>query len=404
MIQIMKMAFRDLGRNRRRSFFSSLALGLGLALMLLMAAFIEGEVNSAMDTTIRLKSGHLQIRSKSYEESKTSLKWEDLVENPDQIAGQIGSLDPVLAATPRLFATGIVSVRDESSGVSVYGIDPLSEANAPYRMGLMQGDFLSGEDREGILIGQPLADKLQVEVGDKISLSVNTSNGDVDEQLFIIRGIYSTQTNGFDSITVLLPISKAQAITNTENHASTIFVLLKDKDQTDAVVEALQASNYDVLTWVEMNELIIQTEELASSYMVLFYLIVLAVTATVIVNTLIMAVFERTREIGILSSIGMKSRDIMAMFLAESSLLAVGGIIMGLILGILAVTYFARVGFFVGNMGLTMLFGNTIYTELTIADTVQITVIAFIITLLAGFYPAVIASRMEPVQALRGGK
>ncbi|MBN1537426.1 MAG: ABC transporter permease [Anaerolineales bacterium] len=404
MIQIIKMAFRDLGRNRRRSFFSSLALGIGLALMLLMAAFIEGEVNSAMDTTIRLKSGHLQIRSKNYEESKTSLKWEDLVENPDQIAGQIASLDPVLAATPRLFATGIVSVRDESTGVSVYGIDPLSEANAPYRMGLLQGDFLSSEDREGILIGQPLADKLQVEVGDKISLSVNTSNGDVDEQLFTIRGIYSTQTNAFDNATVLLPISKAQAITKTENHASTIFILLKDKDQTDAVVTALQASNLDVLTWTKMNELIIQTEEMANSYMVLFYLIVLAITATVIVNTLVMAVFERTREIGILSSIGMKSRHIMAMFLAESSLLAVGGIIMGLILGILAVSYFARVGFFVGNMGLTMLFGNTIYTELTVADTIEITVIAFIITLLAGFYPALIASRMEPVQALRGGK
>lgn len=404
MIQLIKMAFRDLGRNRRRSFFSSLALGLGLALMLLMAAFIEGEVNSAMDTTIRLKSGHLQIRSKSYEESKTSLKWEDLVENPEQIAGQIASLDPVLAATPRLFATGIISVRDESSGVSVYGIDPLSEANAPYRMGLLQGDFLSPEDREGILIGRPLADKLQVEVGDKINLSVNTSNGDVDEQLFIIRGIYSTQTNAFDNTTVLLPISKAQAITKTENHASTIFVLLKDKDQTDAVVAALQTSNYDVLTWIEMNELIIQTEELANSYMVVFYLIVLAITATVIVNTLIMAVFERTREIGILSSIGMKSRDIMAMFLVESSFLAVGGIIMGLILGILAVSYFAKVGFFIGDMGLTTLYENTIYTDLTIADTIKITIIAFVITLLAGFYPAIIASRMEPVQALRGGK
>jgi len=404
MIQILKMAFRDLGRNRRRSFFSSLALGMGLALMLLMAAFINGEVNSAMDTTIRLQSGHLQIRSKTYEENKTSLKWEDLVENPEQVAGQIASLEPVLAATPRLFASGIISVRDESSGVRVYGIDPLSEANAPYRMGLLRGDFLSADDREGVLIGQPLAEKLRVEVGDQINLSVNTSNGDVDEQLFTIRGIYSTHTNGFDSLTVFLPLSKAQAITKTENHASTIFVLLNEKDQTDAVAAALQASNYVVLTWTKMNELIIQTEEMANSYMVLFYLIVLAITATVIVNTLVMAVFERTREIGILSAIGMKSRNIMAMFLAESSLLAIGGIIMGLILGILAVSYFARVGFYVGNMGLTMLFGNTIYTELTLGDTIEITVIAFIITLIAGIYPALIASRMEPVEALRGGK
>jgi ABC-type lipoprotein release transport system permease subunit len=404
MIQLFKMAFRDLGRNRRRSFFSSLALGMGLALLLLMASFINGEISSAMDTTIRLQSGHLQIRAKTYEESKTSLKWEDLVENPDQIATKVASLSPVSVATPRLFASGIASAGDESTGVRVLGIDPLSEANAPYKMGLIGGEFLTADDREGILVGQPLAEKLGVKVGDQIDLSVNTSNGDVDEQFFIIRGIYSTQTNGFDSITVLLPLAKAQAITKTENHASTIFVLLKDKNQTDAVAAALQAPNYEVLTWTKMNEVIIQTEDLANSYIGLFYLIVLGVTATVIVNTLIMAVFERTREIGILSAIGMKGRSIMAMFLAESSMLAVGGIIMGLILGLLAVAYFSKVGFYIGNMGVTMLFGNNIYPLLTLADTIKLTIIAFVITIVAGFYPALVAARMEPVQALRGGK
>lgn len=404
MNQLVKMAIRDLGRNRRRSFFSSLALGLGLALMITMAAVIKGEMSGAMDTTIRLQSGHLQIRAKSYEESKTSLKWEDLVENPVEIADQIASLDPVLAASPRLFASGIVSVRDKSTGVRIFGIDPLSEVNAPYRIGLIEGIFLTTDDREGVLIGQPLAEKLGVKVGEQINLSINTSDGDVNEQVFIIRGIYSTRTNAFDSLTVFLPIAKAQTITKTENHASTIFVLLKDKNQTDAVISALQSSRYEVLDWINMNDLIIKTEEMANSYMNLFYLIVLGITATVIVNTLIMSVFERTREIGILSAIGMKSRSIMAMFLAETSLLAIGGIVMGVILGLFAVGYLAKVGIYVGNMGLTMLFGNYIYPELTFADALKTTIFAFIITLLAGIYPAVIASRMEPVQAMRGGK
>jgi ABC-type lipoprotein release transport system permease subunit len=405
MIQLLKMAFRDLGRNRRRSFFSSLALGMGLALLLLMAAFIKGEMNSAMDSTIKLQSGHLQIRAQSYEEGKTSLKWEDLIENPNQITTQIASLSPVKTATPRLFASGIVSVRDESTGVRVIGIDPLSEANAPYRDGLIDGEFLTADDRQGVLIGQPLAEKLGLNVGDQISLSINTSNGDVDEQLFTIRGIYSTQTNAFDSVTIFMPLAKAQTITQTENHASIIFVLLKNKEQADAVAVALQSTNYQILTWMEMNELIIQTEDMANAYMVVLYIIVLGVTATVVVNTLIMAVFERTREIGILSAIGMKSRSIMAMFLFESSLLAVGGIIIGLILGCLIVAYFNRQGFYIGNMGITgLLFSNTIYTDLTVNDTVKLTTIAFIVTLFAGLFPAVVASRMEPVQALRGGK
>ena len=405
MIQLFKMAFRDLGRNRRRSFFSSLALALGLALLLLMAAFIQGEMGSAMDATIRLQSGHLQIRAQSYDESKTSLKWEDLIENPAQVAEQLTSLAPVKVATPRLFASGIVSVRDVTAGVRIFGIDPLSEANVPYQLGLIRGEFLAPDDRQGVLVGQPLAEKLGLNVGDKFSLSANTSNGDVAEQVFTIRGIYSTETNAFDSTTVFLPLAKAQTITQAENHASTIFVLLNDKAQTEPVVAALQTSKYKVLTWTEMNALIIQYEEFANAYMVILYLIVLAITATVIVNTLVMAVFERTREIGILSAIGMKGGRIMAMFLAESTLLAVGGIIMGLILGNLVVAYFTKNGFYIGNMGITgLLIGNTIYTELTLEDTINLTVIALVITLLAGLYPALLAARMEPVEALHGGQ
>lgn len=405
MIQMLKMALRNLGRNRRRSFFSALALAMGLALLLLLAAFIQGEFGSTLETTIRLQSGHLQVRAKTYDESKTSLKWQDLIENPAQIAAQIASLEPVAVATPRLFASGIVSVGNVTNGVRVFGIDPLSEANAPYREGVLSGEFLAPDDREGILIGYPLAESLGLKVGDRLSLSVNTSNGDVDEQIFIVRGIYSTKTGGFDRFTVFLPLAKAQAITRTENHASTILILLKDEAQTGAVAAAISSPNYQVLTWEEMNKLILQTEQMSKGYINILYLIVLAITASVIVNTLVMAVFERTREIGILASLGMKGRQIMAMFLAESSLLAVGGIIMGLILGGLAVAYFTKYGFYIGNMGVTgILLGDTIYTELTLRDTVNLTILSFIITLLAGLYPAVMASRLDPIEALRGGK
>lgn len=399
------MAIRALGRNRRRSFFSSLALGLGLALMLMMASFIKGEMEGALDTTIRLQSGHLQVRSKTYDESKTSLKWEDLVENPEQVASKISGLAQVKAATPRLFASGIVMGQKESTGVRLFGIDPLSEANDIYRRGVINGEFLNPDDREGILIGKPLAEKLGVGVGDQIQLSANTSNGTVNQQLFSVRGIYSTNTSGFDGSTVFLPLAKAQALTETAGHASTIFILLKDKAETQAVAAALTSTNAKVLTWDKMNELVIQTEEMANSYMILFYLIVFAITATVIVNTLVMSVFERTREIGILSAIGMRSRRVMSMFLVESTLLAAGGVILGVIIGSLVVAYFTRYGFHIGDMGFSgFLLGDTIYTKQTLEDTVLLSSIAFVITLLAGLYPAALAARMEPVDALRAEK
>jgi len=405
MTQLIKMAFRDLGRNRRRSFFSALAVGIGLALLLLMASFIKGEMGSALELAIRLQTGHIQVRAESYDESKTSLKWEYLIENPDQVAAQIAALAPVKVATPRLFASGIVSVRDESAGVRVYGIDPLSEANAPYREGMVSGEFITPDDRDGILIGQPLAEKLGLQTGDTLNLSVNTSNGDVDEQTFTVRGIYSTQTNGFDTFTVFLPISKAQAIGGAENHASTILVLLNDTAETDAVAAALKGPGFQVLTWKDMNELLLQTEQMANSYMGLFYLIVLGITATVVINTLVMSVFERTREIGILSAIGMRGRQIMTLFLAESSFLAVGGIVMVLALGIAVIALLANYGFNISQMGVTgIIIGNTIYPKLTVEDTVTLTIMAFVVTLLAGLYPAIIAGRMEPVDALRAEK
>ncbi len=405
MMQLFKMALRNLGRNRRRSFFSALALGIGLALLLLVAAFIEGEMGSALDLAVRLQSGHLQVRADSYDETKTSLKWQDLVENPDQLAAQITGLPQVKAATPRLFASGFVSVRDSSTGVRVIGIDPSSEANSPYRQGLLSGEFISADDRQGILIGLSLADRLDLKTGDTLNLSINTSNGDVDEQPFTVRGIFTTGTSSFDLTTVLLPLNKAQTMAQAENHASTLFILLNDGTQADAVASAIQAPNYKVLTWLEMNELILQTEEMATGYMVFLYLIVLVITATVTMNALIMAVFERTREIGILAAIGMKGRRIMSMFLAESTLLATGGVILGILLGLLVVGYFTRYGFYIGDFGVnTFYIANRIYTKLTMEDTVTLVTLSFVITLLAGLYPASLAARMEPVEALRGGE
>jgi len=406
MIQLLTMAFRDLGRNKRRSFFSALALGLGLSVLLIMAAMINGEMAGALDTSLRFETGHLQIRAQDYEMDKTSLAWKYLIENPAELADKIAALEPVEAVTPRLFASGIVTSGEESLGVRIIGLDPASPANEMYKQGLLRGNFLAADDREGILIGLALADKLGLEVGSSFTMLANTSNGDVIEQTFTVRGIFSTGISGYDRGTVFLPLAKAQAITGTDNHASIIFILLKDKMQAEAVKAALSSTQYQVLTWMEMNQLLTQTENLANSFMLIFYLIVLGITATVITNTLVMTVYERTREIGILSAIGMKSKRILAMFLAESFLLGMGGILLGYVIGGALVWYFSTYGYYIGNMGLGggggLLLQDTIYAQLTAQDTITLSIVAVIVAVLAGLNPAFMASRMEPVDALRG--
>jgi ABC-type lipoprotein release transport system permease subunit len=233
---------------------------------------------------------------------------------------------------------------------------------------------------------------------------VNTSNGNVDTQTFSIVGIYDTHTPGLDEQNVYMNLSKAQAITRTENHASIIFITLKDINQTQAVANAIQPGSYQLKTYVELNKMLSDLEQFANSYMVLFYMIILMIAATVIINTLIMSVFERTREIGILAAMGMKPGRIMAMFFSESTLLSFGGLIIGLILGGIAVLILKYVGIPIGDIGATgFTLGDRIYADFSIIDTIGLFIATFFVSLLAGLYPAILAARMEPVQALHSG-
>ncbi|MBI5298311.1 MAG: ABC transporter permease [Chloroflexi bacterium] len=406
MYQLFKMAFRDLGRNKRRTLLSALAVTVGLGMLIMMSGVLVGEMQGALKNTIQLFSGHLQIRGLNYDENKISLKWEDLIESPQALADTVkGQYPQIVDATPRLVASGIVTRGENSRGVQVIGIDPDAQANQVYRQGVIEGDFLAAADREGILIGQPLAEKLSLAVGDQINLLVNTSNGDVQEQLFTIRGIYTTNTFGYDESTVFLPIAKAQTITGAEDRASLIFIVLKDKEQAETVAAALQSPDYTVVTWRDMNAMIVQVEDFAGAYMTIFYLIVLGITATVVSNTLVMSVFERTREIGILAAIGMKGRRILAQFLLEAALIATLGVIGGIIFGGAITYYFGVTGFpmDISKMGLTgILIENRIYTVLTLDNVIYLSVLTYIVTLVASFAPARMASRMEPVEALHG--
>ena len=401
---ILKMSLRNLARNKRRSFFSALAIAIGTALLLFMSATIRGEMRGSLDLTINLYTGHLQIHTEDYKESNMSLKRADLVESPLEMAQKIEGIAQVKAASPRLNVSGVLAFKNETLGVQIIGIDPPSETNAMYRNGLVKGEFLKADDREGVLIGLPLAENLGLNVGDSIDLILNTSDGNTDEQRFTIRGIYTTDTPGYDKVTIFMPLEKAQTITRTENHASMIYILLNNMDDTAKVKAAIQAPGYLIEDWEEMNKLIIIVEQLSNAMMFFFNLMVLGVTSTVIMNTLLMAVYERTREMGILGALGMKANQVKALFLTEATLLAIGGVLIGLLIGVPLVLYYAQVGFLVGDVGISansgLMFGNSIYPYPTVGDAVSVSIAALLITIISGYYPASQASKLEPVDAL----
>jgi ABC-type lipoprotein release transport system permease subunit len=397
------IAYRDLGRNRRRSVLTLLAVALGLALLIVWNGLISGGVEDALQNSIRLKTGHVQIRAASYQEEKLSLLSKDLLDNTDVLTARANAMSEVKAVAPVLWASGILSTIDESVGLQVYGIDTGSQLYTPIWQALVAGQFLTPDDRGGMLIGKRLADSLGVGVGQKVNLAIVNADGQPDEGTFTIRGLFATGIPGYDENTVFMPLSKAQAFTRSGERASAIVITLHQQDDADEVAAALQGAGTAALTWRDLNELLLNALDTARGFYVMLDAIVMLVVAVIIANTLLMAVFERIREMGILAALGMKGRQILLMFLLEAFTLGLAGVLVGIALGSAGVAYLSRVGLYVGEIGASaenITYGTRMYAHFVPGDILSLSAWTLVITLLASLYPAWFAARMEPVEAL----
>jgi ABC-type lipoprotein release transport system permease subunit len=398
------IAYRDLGRNRRRTGLTLVAIVLGLAVLIMMSGFIAGIFDSMISLSILLQSGHVQIRSENYEMEKPSLKWQDLMENSDELLARAMATDGVTAVAPVLWASGFVNTADELVAVSVTGIDPESGFHDPIREGMVTGEYLEVDDRNGVLIGEKLAKDLGLGAGSKISLLVSTSDGETDEDIFTVRGVFATGVVNYDAGTVYMPLPKAQAITNAGERISAVILLTEDAETADPVAAALRGQGLSVVTWKDMNQLILSAIEQGMVFYYVIYGIVILIVAVLIANTLLMSVFERTRELGILAALGLKGRQIMIMVLLEAGTLALLGVIGGLILGLLVVWYMSSNGLYIGDDVASMVEGfaypSTFYAKIAPMDFLVLSLAMLGIVLLAALYPARFAAKLEPVEAL----
>jgi len=398
------IAFRDLARNRRRSGLTILGVMLGLALLIMMSGFVTGIFDSAISDSILLSTGQVQIRAESYEIEKASLRWDDLLDNSIELLDSAAGIKGVRAVAPVLWASGFLNTSDETIGVRLTGIDPDSGFHDPIRRSMIAGEYLKADDRESVLLGKNLAESLGIGAGSKISLLMGTSDGGVVDGIFTVGGVFYSGVVVYDESTVYIPLSKAQAMTGVGDRVSAVIVLTEDNETAFPVADALRAPGRNVLTWRDMNELILTTMETGMSFYYLLYGIVIMVVAVLIANTLLMSVFERTRELGILAALGMKGRQIMTMVLLEASALAIMGIILGIALGVAIVWYLSVNGIPIGDevAGVVQGFAmrSKMYTKFAPGQFIGLSIAMLVIVLLGALYPARFAARMEPVEAL----
>jgi ABC-type lipoprotein release transport system permease subunit len=402
--QLWVIAFRDLGRNRRRTLLTMLAVVIGLALTIMISGVIAGVFDSALSSSISLDTGHVQVRHESYATEKASLEWQYLLDDSDELLASAAGTEGVTAVAPALWASGFLNTVDDSVAVRITGIDPESSYHDPIRQGIIAGEYLQIDDLDGVLLGRKLAEEMEISPGSKVSLLVGTSDGEMDEDIFTVRGIFSTGLVIYDGGTVYMPLPKAQAITRAGDRISAVILLTEDVEAADLVADALRSPGRNVLTWEDMNSLILIAVQQGNAIYSLIYGIVILIVAVIIANTLLMSVFERTRELGILAALGMKGRQIMTMILLEAGTLALLGTILGIILGTLLVWYLSFNGIDMGedvaSLAEGMAYPSVLYAKFAPSAVIGLSLAMLGIVLLAALYPARFAAKLEPAEAL----
>jgi ABC-type lipoprotein release transport system permease subunit len=400
------LAWRNMWRNWRRTVIALVAIVLGLVLLLFMDGLIQGSDEAIFGNAVRLYGGNVQVHAPGFRDRASRMPLLPL-EDPDAVLAAARAQPHVVAASRRIHTPGIVSTRAGSFPVAITGLEPEVEAplsiQAEY---VTEGRFLLEGEGDALLIGRGLADLLGVAAGDRVTLMGRSRNESLRQRTMTVVGIYDLGLPDLEKGMVFVTLPEAGLLYNLRGQATEVTLFLERVGQEQDVIKGLAAAlpGYEVDSWETLRPEMRQTMDTKSAFTGFFGVVVVLIASIGILNLMLMAVFERTREMGVLAALGMKGRQIMGLFLLEGTLIGVVGAVAGCILGALLLAWTGRVGIdfsYASGMGEIMnLLGSRVYPSVGLGDILGRGLIVAVIAALASLYPAWQASRQQPAAAL----
>ncbi len=406
----VKMAWRNIWRNPRRTILTICAIAFASLLLVFMLSFQFGSYETMINTSVKIHTGHLQIQADAYQAKKNMRL---VVPNPVKIAGILDAMPNIEAYTFRGQAFSLISSNERTYGGVVTGIDPDHEAGVSRLKSLIrQGEFLSSDDMNQALVGKLLAKNLRVKIGDELTVMGQGRDGSIAATVVKVKGIYSSGIDEFDRASIHIPLKTFQEVYTMQGAVHEVVVIADSLRNLDTLKRTIKANlsslnlkkPLTVLDWNELMPGLRQSIEMDLISGLIFYLLLVLVVAFSILNTFLMAIFERTREFGVLMAIGTTPGRLTKVLLIESMSMTFVGIVAGIIVGSMITVYFQSHGIEIsGASELLSQFGITgrMYPKLSLLSAVSGPLAVLIITFFAALYPALKVRRMRPVEAMR---